>query len=66
VTARSQPTGWFADLADEDERDERWPWQVFLQLETECHAMAGVWFATKEQCENFIRTKVVGQGLLPD
>lgn len=61
-----QETGWFADLADEEQRDERWPWAAFLQMESECHRLDGTWFATKEQCEDFIRSEILGRGLLQD
>lgn len=55
--------GWFADLADEEERDPRCPWQPFLQISGCCFPLP-VWFASEEDCMEFIRDDIVGRGLL--
>lgn len=57
--------GWFADLADDDERDPRWPWQPFLQTNGCCFPLR-VWFASEKDCVDFIRDEIVGRGLLDD
>jgi hypothetical protein len=55
--------GWFADLADEEERNPRWPWQPFIQITGSCLPLP-VWFETEAECLDFIRTDIVGRGLL--
>ena len=57
--------GWFADLADEDARDPRFPWQPFLQTGACCLPLP-VWFATKAECQDFIRVSIAGRGILDD
>lgn len=59
-----QQTGWFADLVDEEERDDRWPWAVFLQIPGECHQLTPT-FATEEDCLDFIRRHVLGKQIMP-
>lgn len=60
-------TGWFADPGDmdEDDYDERFPWRPYLQTSGACVPLR-LWFATKEDCERFIRDEVLGKELLPD
>ena len=66
TTPADQPgRGWFADLSDEDVRDPKFPWQPFLQTDGCCFPLP-VWFATKRDCEDFIREDVAGRGLLED
>ena len=57
------PTGWFADLAAEDERVESAPWQPFLQIPGSCVGMT-IWFQTEADCEDFIRREILGQPML--
>lgn len=56
--------GWFADITDEEDRDSRWPWQPFIQTAGGCFPLQGVWFATEEECEIFIRGEIIGRGVL--
>lgn len=58
-------TGWFADVADPEDRVEGWEWQPFLQVAGCCFPLL-VRHQTKEACEEFIRRNVIGQGMLPD
>ena len=51
---------WFADI-DED-ADQRWPWQPILQLDGMCMSVDSVHFATRDECEWFIREHLVGSG----
>jgi hypothetical protein len=59
--------GWFADPGDKDDDgyDERYPWRPYLQISAGCVPLR-LWFASKEDCEQFIRDEVLGKGLLPD
>ena len=49
--------GWFADPSDE------YPefWQAFLQTDIGCFPIDGIWFTSKEQCEEFIHTDILGK-----
>lgn len=51
---------WFADI-DEDAADNRYPWQPILQLDGWV-TRATVWFATRDECEAFIRENLVNTG----
>lgn len=64
MRAASEPGGWFADLANEEERTEAYPWQPFLQDGDSCYPLS-VWFRTKEECEAFISRRVADAGVLP-
>lgn len=59
--------GWFADPGDEDEDDydAQHPWRPYLQAAGLCVPLR-MWFATKAECEEFIRTEVLGAEMLPD
>lgn len=57
--------GWFADLANEEDRDPRWPWQPFIQTDACCFPLR-VRFATEADCIDFIRRNIAGRGLLDD
>lgn len=61
----SERSGWFADPSDPEDRDERWPWQAFIQTAGGCYPLP-LWFETKEACERFIRDDVLGRGMLDD
>lgn len=56
--------GWFADLADEEDRVAAYPWQPFLQTEGGCFPLP-VWFKTQEDCQKFIALEVIGARALP-
>lgn len=58
-------TGWFADPSDEDDRVEGAPWQPFLQTSGCCFPLP-VWFETKDACDDFIRSSILGRGHLDD
>lgn len=53
--------GWFASI--DEESDPRWPWQPCLQLPSSIGAMQ-IWFATEEECLDFIRTYILGKGII--
>jgi hypothetical protein len=55
-------SGWFADAGDDDSR-ARYPWQPFLQLEAMCLPFP-MWFSSEQDCEEFIRTHIIGQPML--
>ncbi|MFE9765105.1 hypothetical protein ACFYPC_11320 [Streptomyces sp. NPDC005808] len=59
-------TGWFAcDEGDETEvPNPRYPWQPVLQLEG-MQVRLSIWFETKEACQGFITSDVIGKGLHP-
>ncbi len=57
------PTGWFADLSDDEDRDERNPWQPFLQASGGCFPLP-LWFQTEAACQDWIRAHVIGNGWL--
>jgi len=49
---------WFAD-EDEDEPPP-YRWRPYLQAGSSmCLPLEGIWFGTKEQCEEFIRDEVL-------
>jgi hypothetical protein len=53
-----EPTGWFADIdPDVDHR-----WQPCLQLGGWCPSMP-VWFKSEQECLDFIRDEIIGQGM---
>lgn len=68
TTSYSRPdvasAGWFADVSDEADRTEGFPWQPFLQLDGLCLPLP-MWFATEEECVVFIRTEIIGRGEWP-
>ena len=49
---------WFAER-DSDGYDPRWQWQPTLQGSGFCLSLP-VHFATKQECEQFIRDEVIG------
>lgn len=57
--------GWFADPGDtdEDDYDERNPWRPYLQIGAGCVPLR-LWFASKEECERFIRDEVLGKPMI--
>lgn len=57
------PRGWFADIGDEGEAPDRFPWQPNVQVNGLILPLT-VWFETREQCEEFIRCELVGLGWL--
>jgi hypothetical protein len=52
---------WFADQANADEYAPRgYPWRPYLQTDSSmCIPLEGIWFGSKEQCEDFIRDEVL-------
>lgn len=58
--------GWFADPRDEDDEDlvPGYPWTPFLQSPGMCTPLR-LGFATKVECEQWIRDNVIGKGMLP-
>jgi hypothetical protein len=52
--------GWFADPSDE------YPelWQAFLQAECGCFPLDGIWFESKDDCEQFIVREVLGKEMI--
>lgn len=63
---RLTPTaeGWFADI-DEDKATPGFEWQPFLQTGSSCLPIE-VWFSSKQNCLDWIKTHVLGQGLYDD
>jgi hypothetical protein len=57
-----EPSGWFADLSD-NKTLPSYPWQPFLQLVSGCYPLP-LWFSTEADCEDFIRTDILGQTML--
>lgn len=51
-------TGWFADIDKEARSD--YAYQPCLQLNGMCLSF-DVWFATEEECLDFIHNEVIGQ-----
>lgn len=61
-------TGWFADVCNDDAETDPVTlvsWQPCLQVDGAVHSF-DVWFASREDCEAYIREEIVGQGMLPD
>lgn len=56
--------GWFSDTEAEDAPgySPAYPWTPCLQLDGWCPTI-GVWFATKEECDRFIKDNLLGQRL---
>ncbi|HKN57144.1 MAG TPA: hypothetical protein VJX66_31960 [Amycolatopsis sp.] len=57
------PTGWFADMSDEEYRLPEFPWQPFIQTAGGCFPLP-IWFETEDACIEFIRKDILGRGLL--
>jgi hypothetical protein len=57
------PTGWFADLSDEEDRVKGSPYQPFLQTAGGCFPLP-LWFDSEESCDEFIRDNIAGKGQL--
>lgn len=56
---------WFAERDYSDGYDPRWQWQPTLQGGGFCLSLP-IWFATKAECEAFIRDEVIGVDLQTD
>lgn len=52
--------GWFADLSDEEDRNEVAPWQLFIQCDGLCLPLGGT-FQSKEDAEAFLRSDILGK-----
>lgn len=57
--------GWFSDPCDEEDAVAGYRWQPYLETGTGFIPPIQVWFATKEACDEFIATEVIGVGWLP-
>lgn len=57
--------GWFADLDEDEPPDSPARWRPYLQIAGCCLPLRA-WFATEDDCLDFIRSSVVGQGLLDE
>lgn len=55
--------GWFSDR-DADAPYAKYPWRPYLQLDGMCLSLDN-WFRTEEECDAFLRTDVIGQGMWP-
>lgn len=56
--------GWFADLDEERGEVAGYAWRPFLQCPG--HVVpADIWFASEEDCQEFIRTDILGRGMTP-
>jgi len=58
--------GWFSDAVPDGAPSDRYQWQPCLQLDGLCLSMDDVWCPSKEDCDHFIRTEIVGKPMLPD
>jgi hypothetical protein len=56
--------GWFADV-DPDETGEH-RWQACLETGTGIVPSVSIWFATEDDCTQWIRDNVLGVGMLPE
>jgi len=59
-------TGWLAEWDDDEDTNSRYPWRPRLQVDESWCPTLMVWFATKEECERFIREHIIGQTMLDD
>jgi len=51
---------WFSDIAMRDQpHPEQHPWQPCLQLDGFCLSIE-MWFASKDECDAFIQSDIVG------
>jgi purine nucleoside phosphorylase len=59
--------GWFTEHVSEDDPDfnAKHPYRATLQLPGWVVTTQGPWFETEADCDDFIRTEIVGMGLLP-
>ena len=58
-TAPMSDTFWFS--AQDDEGPKTHPWKPYLQADFGSPSLA-IWFATKDECDAWIRDYVVGAG----
>ena len=56
--------GWLPVKDDDDDVDLRWPWQPSLEG-FGLSLTLPVWFATEDDCMDFIKKHVLGFGLHP-
>lgn len=57
---------WYAERdTRRDDYDPRWPWMPTLQNSLGCMSLP-IWFATRRECEQFIRNEVIGKDLQAD
>lgn len=58
MSGRPAAPFWFADTDEDGPPQGRW--RPYLQTDSSmCIPLEGIWFASKEQCEDFIRTDVL-------
>lgn len=59
--------GWFSDIGDdEDDRlTYRKMWSPCLELGTGIMPHIEIWFYTEAECDDFIKTEILGQPFLP-
>ena len=55
--------GWFADTNRES--NPRWPWQPCLQTDSGCFDIE-IWFQTEAECLAFIKSEIIGKGLMDE
>lgn len=53
--------GWWAEHTDADDR--RYPWVPTLQSEGCCFSLP-IWFASEEECLDWIKSDIIGLGFL--
>ena len=58
--------GWFSDIGndEEDKLTYHKMWQPCLELGTGFIPCIEAWFATEAECDNFIKTDILGQPFL--
>lgn len=58
----SEDRFWFADVSDPEDAVEGSPYQPFIQTAGGCFPLP-LWFATEQECRDWIAEYVVGAGL---
>ena len=58
--------GWFSDVDAEQEGESEYVWQPCLETGTGHIPSVGIWFKSKSECDDFIRTTILGHGMLDD
>lgn len=63
--AKDEPRGWFADIDEDTGPSDPYRWQPCLETGAGHIPCFSVWFATEDECTQWIRENVLGVGLLP-
>ena len=56
--------GWFAEI--DDEAATEYKWRPVLQADGWLGELGDIWFRTEQECLDWIKTEILGHGMLVD